>query len=117
MGTILFLTFIFLHVAFALALAFFVLYFAAKVEQSWLKNLGFITGWLLIILALVSMTGSSIYAAKNPHFLQHKHPHYMHEKMHEKFMEKGMPMMQEQKEDDDAKKGRKTGAACPTYDE
>jgi hypothetical protein len=125
MGISLFLTFIFLHIAFGLALAFFVLHYAAKTEHKMLKNFGFVVGYLLIILAVVSMILGTVFAVKKPHY---GHCPYMHENMkHEEMMEHGMPMMQEQKEEiqeqkpedknekkiSDKHQIRKEGKGCP----
>lgn len=95
MGIALFLTLIFLHIALGLALAFLVMHFAFKSEQKVLKNFGFVVGYLLIVLALLAMLLGSIFVAKAPSYM---HCPYMHEKKnHEEMMEKGMPMMQEEK--------------------
>jgi len=97
-----FITVIFLHIAFALALAYFVLYLADKAEGR-LKSLGTFIGWLLIILAILSAIATPILAAK-----QH---HRMHERMkHEFMMHHGYPMMQQQQMPEH---GKRTGGACP----
>jgi len=121
MGIALFMTLIFLHIAFGLALAFFVLHYASKTEHKAIKNFGFIVGYLLIVLAFLSMVLGAIFVAKRPHFMQH--PCYMHERMrhhHEEMMEQGMPMMQQQKKEDKNEKKitykhelRKSGKGCP----
>jgi len=101
MGISLFLTLMFLHVAFGLALAFFVMYYASKTEQKAIKTFGFIVGYLLIVLAVLSMILGSVFAAKGPHF---RHcPYMMHEKMkyHEEMMEHEHPMMKERKGEDE----------------
>jgi len=99
MGIALFMTFIFLHIAFGLAIAFFVMYFASKAEHKGLKNLGYVVGYLLIVLAVITMILSAIFVAKKPHFMPCPHP-FMNERMrHEKMMEHGMPMMQKQQEE------------------
>ncbi|MFH1000435.1 MAG: hypothetical protein V1783_06310, partial [Bacteroidota bacterium] len=106
----------------------FVLYLTAKTE-GWLKIVGFVTGWLLIVLAVLSMLLSSIFAAKKPYF---RHcPFYLHEKM-----KLGMPIIQKQQEElknqktennrdcpvktiqqikKELKEGKRTGAACQKY--
>jgi len=135
MALSLFLTLLFMHIAFGLALAFMVMYFASR-SQGWLKSLGFVVGGLLIFLAALSIILGSIFAATKPY--SKNCPLYMHEKMQrEKMTEQGMPMMQgqrEEKEDNlddektdndsgcslkskeqlnkEIKEGKKTGAAC-----
>lgn len=106
MNIALFITFMFLHIAFGLALAFFVFHYATKTEHKSIKKLGFIVGYLLIILAILSMFFSVVFIAKSPYY------------MHEKIMKQGMPMMQKQQEDKNTKKInfkqiKKSGKGCP----
>jgi len=70
---------IFLHIAFALGIGYFVLYLAVKAE-GWLKKLGFIIGWLLIVLAIVAAAITPIFASKMHHYWK------MHEKIRHEFM-------------------------------
>lgn len=119
MGIALFLMIIFLHIAFGLALAFFVMYFATKTEHERLKNFGFVVGYLLIALAVITMITSSILAATKHNYMGC--PYGMHEKMrNEKMMQNGMPMMQEQTTENKNEKKiaykqqiRKEGKGCP----
>lgn len=55
------LTFILLHIAIALAVAFWVLITAVK-QEGWLKTLGLIFGWFLVALSTILII-SSIYSA------------------------------------------------------
>ena len=146
MSIALFMTFIFLHIAFGLALAFFVLHYAAKTESKSIKLFGFIVGYLLAALAVVSMILSSVLVAKKPHFMPYPPP-YMHERIkhHEETMEhetpeiyeqkpekknekniaykheikkesKGCPVKTKKELENDLKKGNITGAACRAGD-
>lgn len=121
MSTALFMTFIFLHVAFGLALAFFVMYYAQKAEKAWLKNFGLLTGCLLIVLAVLSIILNTVFAIKHPH-MGPPCPYPMHEKFrHERMREEGMPQMYERSKEEPKEKSngkeikleKKTGAACP----
>lgn len=118
MGITLFLTLVFLHIALGLALAFLVMYFAFKTEHKGLKNFGFVVGYLLTMLAVLSLILGSIFVAKKPHLMPCP---YMQEKMkYKEMIEHGMPMMQEQKDEDneensvsDAKQIKKENNGCP----
>ena len=119
MGTVLFMTFIFLHVAFGLALAFFVMHYAQKTEKAWLKNFGMLTGALLTVLAVLSIIFATVFAIKHPHL--RPCPYSMHERFrHERMREEGMPGSHEGfRGDSERKPGKeiilekRTGAACP----
>ncbi|OGH94620.1 MAG: hypothetical protein A2039_10190 [Candidatus Melainabacteria bacterium GWA2_34_9] len=97
MGIALFMTLVFLHIALGLALAFLVMHFAFKSEHKALKNFGFIVGYLLIVLALLTMLLGTIFVATKSNLMSC--PYKMHEK-NEQMMQQGMPMMNEQKEED-----------------
>lgn len=129
MGLALFITFVFMHIAFGLALAFFILYFADK-SEGWLKSTGFFTGGLLLFLTIAAMITAGVFIAKNPHMMPPPSPH--HDKMQHQIR-----MMREDTEDrinessekaeelkespgkkihktgEDVKQGEKTGGACP----
>lgn len=94
----LFLTLIFLHIAFGLAFAFIVMYFATKTENKALQGFGYFVGSLLIVLAILSMVLGSIFVTKRPHFMHC--PYEMHEKMkQEEMMKYNMPQKPEIKEE------------------
>lgn len=95
MFTAFFLTFIFLHIGFGLALAFFVFYLAEKTEGK-LRNFGGFVGGLLVILAILTAISAPFAVAKKHHYYK------MHERMHHEDM---------------IKQGEKTGGACPVYPE
>jgi len=60
------LTFILLHIAFGLAVGFFVLMFALKQEIRWFKILGSVFGWIIIGLSALLMLVATISAIKAP---------------------------------------------------
>jgi hypothetical protein len=92
-----------MHIAFALALAFFVLYFAQRTEGL-IRKIGTFTGWFIIALALLSMLTALVFAAQNPTFPPHS--------KYDNKMNKKMEVMNEKDNEDDDKPER-TGSACP----
>jgi len=102
MGISLFLTLIFMHIAFGFALAFFVMYYAFKTEHNRLKTFGFVVSYLLIVLATLSLILGSVFAVKRPHFPHC--PYVKHEKIrqhHEDMMKQRAPVMQEDDDEDE----------------
>ena len=121
MGIALFMTFIFLHVAFGLALAFFVMHYASKSEPKNLRLFGFFVGYLLIALSLVSIITSAVLVAKKPHFMPYPPPPCLREKFrHEEMNEHEKPEIYEQKSEKKNEKkitykheAKNEGKSCP----
>ncbi len=65
----LFICFIFLHIAFGLGFAFFILFFSVKTEYKILKYFGFLVSALLILLAFISIILGMIFVIKKPSFI------------------------------------------------
>ena len=60
-----FLVFLLLHIAFGLAIGFFILMFAIRQER-WLRILGLVFGWLIITLSVLTMLITSFMAIRYP---------------------------------------------------
>lgn len=99
-----FLTMIFLHVAFGLALAFVIFYFARNTE-GFLRLYGNVTAWFIIITSVFAMIFSFVHVTRHSDFP--RCPYLMHEKMKE------MQKQDKQTEQTEEPEDEITGGACP----
>lgn len=60
------LTLILLHLAFGLAIGFFILMFALKQEIKWFRILGLVFGWIIIGLSALLMLVATVSAIRAP---------------------------------------------------
>ena len=100
-----FITFVFLHLTFGLALSFFIMYFSVK-SEGWLKTFGYLTGWFLIVLSILVGILTPLFFIKVNDL---PCPYFMYKKM--QMRDQSIPMMEQGKIEEE--KTEKTGGACP----